>query len=163
MIQNFDILVLRNHFCNNSHIFCTCSHTTRCYSPFKITLCVFSRDGHFSTKGQHLQHFRVDEKTATKHSSSETGFLNHRPPHKALFKSISQNNCKSLHGMNRRRIGERSLGHELRPWLRGKEGWSWIQKILEYSDSFSLWRAAHIKSLCAYAVPSTGLTILSAL
>lgn len=136
LIQNFG--VLRKHICNNSHIFCTCSHTNRRYSPFKITLFVFSRDGHFSTKSQHLEHFPVDEKTATKHFSNETGFLNDQPPYKALFKFISQNNCKLLHGMNCRRIGERSLGHELRLWLRGKEGRSRIQKILEYSESFSL-------------------------
>ena len=61
---------------------------------------VFWEEGCFLPNHQHLEHYLVNEKTATKHFSNETQFVNDRQPHKALFKFISQNSCKLLHSMN---------------------------------------------------------------
>lgn len=130
--------------CNNSHIFCICCPTTRRYSPFQIILrffFFFLTDGHFSTKRHHSDHFLVDEKTATKPFSNETRFLNDQQSHTALFKFVSQNNCKLLRGMNCCHMKEGSLGAWIKTGCGEKE--RRLQMILDYSENFFSGRSAH--------------------
>lgn len=59
---------------------------------------------------------------ATKHFSNETRFKSDQQLPKALFKFLSQDNYKLLHGMNCHPVRERSLGSELRPGCCEKAG-----------------------------------------